>query len=222
MCIGPGKEALTGSAQAALDVDFWVHAAADRQRVTASSEQIAHLTFCLLGRIIVKLMIGIALLAATAQTASAPDLDAVIAAPGNLRIVLENEEVRVLQVDVRPGETESIHEHRWPGVLHIQSAQPAIDISYEWRDGKMVEINRRQLPAGSPPAAIWVPRQGAHAVQNLGTAPFRLLRVELKGQSNAAFNNDLPPAWRLRRLPWRIGMKGRPRLGSDVVDTNGR
>lgn len=127
-----------------------------------------------------KLMMVIALLAATAQTAAAPDLDAVRAAPGNHRIVLENDEVRVLQVDVGPGETEAIHEHRWPSVLHIQSAQPAIDISYAWRDGKMVETNRRRLPAGSPPPAIWVPQQGAHAVQNLGTASFRLLRVELK------------------------------------------
>ncbi len=127
-----------------------------------------------------KLMMIIALVAATAQTATAPDLDAVKAAPGNHRIVLENDEVRVLQVDVDPGEIEAIHEHRWPSVLHIQSAQPAIDISYTWRDGRMVETNRRQLPAGSPPAAIWVPRQGAHAVQNLGAAPFRLLRVELK------------------------------------------
>lgn len=127
-----------------------------------------------------KLMIAISLLATAAQAESAPDLDAVVAAPANHRILLENDEVRVLQVEVAPGETEAVHEHRWPSVLHIQSSQPAIDISYAWRDGKMVETGRRKLPAGAPPAAIWVPRQEAHAVQNLGTAPFRLLRVELK------------------------------------------
>lgn len=127
-----------------------------------------------------KLMIATALLATAAQAESMPDLDAVVAAPANHRVVLENDEVRVLQVEVAPGETEAVHEHRWPSVLHIQSAQPAIDIGYAWRDGKMVETGRRTLPAGAPPAAIWVPRQEAHAVQNLGTAPFRLLRVELK------------------------------------------
>ena len=96
-----------------------------------------------------KLMIVIALLAATAQTAAAPDLDAVRAAPGNHRVVLENDEVRVLPVDVGPGETEAIHEHRWPSVLHIQSAQPAIDISYAWRDGKMVETSNTPFIPGS-------------------------------------------------------------------------
>ena len=127
-----------------------------------------------------KMTIATALLAAVTPAGGTPDLDAVVAAPGNHRIVLENDEVRVLQVEVAPGETEAVHEHRWPSVLHIQSAQPAIDISYKWREGEMVESGRRQLPAGSPPPALWVPRQEAHAVRNLGTAPFRLLRVELK------------------------------------------
>jgi hypothetical protein len=118
--------------------------------------------------------------AAAALLGQSVDLDAVAAAPGNHRVVLENEEVRVLQVEVAPGETEPVHEHRWPSVLHIQSSQPAVDISYVNRGGKMVETGRRNLPGGTPPPAIWIPRQGAHAVQNLGTAPFRLLRVELK------------------------------------------
>lgn len=121
-----------------------------------------------------------ALLVLALNVAAVPNLDAVAAAPGNHKVLLENEHVRVLQVEVRPGETEAVHEHRWPSVLHIQSAQPAIDISYEVKDGQLVEVSRRPLPAGNPPPAIWVPRQGPHAVKNLGTAPFRLLRIELK------------------------------------------
>jgi quercetin dioxygenase-like cupin family protein len=128
----------------------------------------------------VKLTLVILALAVSASGDPQPDLDAVVAAPGNHRVLLENEQVRVLQVEVAPGETEPVHEHRWPSVLHIQSAQPAIDISYAMRDGRMVETGRRDLPAGTPPPALWVPRQEAHAVKNLGSAPFRLLRVELK------------------------------------------
>lgn len=127
-----------------------------------------------------KLTLVILALAVSASGDPQPDLDAVVAAPGNHRVLLENEQVRVLQVEVAPGETEPVHEHRWPSVLHIQSAQPAIDISYAMRDGRMVETGRRDLPAGTPPPALWVPRQEAHAVKNLGSAPFRLLRVELK------------------------------------------
>lgn len=127
-----------------------------------------------------KLILFSLALAATATAGEAQDLDAVAAAPGNHRILLENDRVRVLQVDIAPGQTEPIHEHRWPSVIHIQSAQPAVDVRYALQEGKMVEIGRRNLPAGQPPAAMWIPREGLHAVQNLGTAPYRLLRVELK------------------------------------------
>jgi len=121
------------------------------------------------------------LLALTGAQETAPaDLDAVAAAPGNHKVLMENDRVRVLQVEVAPGETEPVHEHRWPSVIHIQSAQPGVDIRYAVRDGKLVETERFNIPAGSPPPAIWVPREQPHAVQNLGTAPFRLLRVELK------------------------------------------
>ena len=124
-------------------------------------------------------LVWIALAIAT-QAGPVPDLDAVAAAPGNHRVLLENDQVRVLQVDVAPGETEAVHEHRWPSVLHIQSSQPAVDISYAMRDGRLVETGRRNLPGGAPPPALWVPRQEPHAVRNLGTAPFRLIRVEIK------------------------------------------
>lgn len=119
-------------------------------------------------------------LAGTAPAVSLPNLDAVVAAPGNHRVILENDRVRVLQVEVAPGQTEPVHEHRWASVMMIQSAQPAIDIEYEWRNGKLAEIGRHEIPAGTPPAAIYVPPEGPHAVQNLGTAPFRLMRVEMK------------------------------------------
>ncbi|UZK67812.1 hypothetical protein [Sphingomonas sp. M1-B02] len=136
-----------------------------------------------------KIMFITLALAMSVSSSSEPDLDAVVAAPGNHRVLLENEQVRVLQVEVAPGETENVHEHRWPSVLHIQSAQPAIDISYAVSDGTLVETGRTNLPGGAPPPAIWVARQGAHAVKNLGKAPFRLLRVELK---QAVPNRSLP------------------------------
>lgn len=130
-----------------------------------------------------KIVVATLAFAMSASSSPQQDLDAVAAAPKNHTVLLENAQVRVLQVEVAPGETENVHEHRWPSVLHIQSAQPAIDISYAVRDGKLVETSRQNLPGGIPPPAIWVQRQGAHAVKNLGSAPFRLLRVELKGET---------------------------------------
>ena len=126
-----------------------------------------------------KIMLAALALAAATQ-AGAVDLDAVVAAPGNHRILLENDKVRVLQVEVAPGQTEPVHEHRWPSVMIIQSSQPAVDIKYAMRDGKLVETARRNLPGGPPPPALYFPPEAPHAVQNLGTAPFRLIRIELK------------------------------------------
>lgn len=126
------------------------------------------------------LLITISLLVAVQEPAPA-DLDAVAAAPRNHKVLLENDRVRVLQVEVAPGETEAVHEHRWSSVIHIQSWQPGIDIQYEVRGGKLVETGQFALPAGAPPPAIWVPREQPHSVKNMGSQPFRLLRVELKG-----------------------------------------
>ncbi len=123
---------------------------------------------------------SVAALALLAAADVPPDLDAVAAAPRNHKVLLENDEVRVLQVEVAPGETEAIHEHRWLSVIHIQQPQPGIDVRYAVKDGRLVEVERGRIPDGPAPPAIWVPSEPPHAVTNLGKAPFRLYRVELK------------------------------------------
>ncbi|MFL0354687.1 hypothetical protein [Xanthomarina sp. GH4-25] len=50
------------------------------------------------------------------------ELDAVISAPNNHKILLENDQVRVLEVTLAPGEIEALHHHQWPSVLYIQEA----------------------------------------------------------------------------------------------------
>jgi hypothetical protein len=46
-------------------------------------------------------------------------LDAVVAASGSHRVVLENETTRVLEVTIAPGEREPEHTHRWPSVMVV-------------------------------------------------------------------------------------------------------
>ena len=48
-------------------------------------------------------------------------MDAVAAAPGNHRVLLENDRVRVLEVTVNPGEREPLHAHCLPGVEYAMS-----------------------------------------------------------------------------------------------------
>ncbi len=104
--------------------------------------------------------------------------DAVAAAPKNHKILLENENVRVLEVTVLPGETEPVHSHRWPSVLYIQAAGDFID-----RDGQgKIIFDSRQLPTSLTfPMTMWKEPEAPHSIENLSKAiAIRLIRVEIK------------------------------------------
>lgn len=127
----------------------------------------------------------LAIVAQAALAAPPPDLDAVAAAPRHHRVLLENDEVRVLAVEVGPGETEPVHEHRWPSVMLIRQPQPLEDILYRPQGGKLVEVGRRTIPAGPSPPALYGGPEAPHAIHNLGKGPFRATRIELKRPANA-------------------------------------
>jgi hypothetical protein len=55
----------------------------------------------------------------------------VIAAPKDHKILLENENVRVLEVTVLPGEIEPVHHHRWLGVKELSLPELRIEIELE-------------------------------------------------------------------------------------------
>lgn len=106
------------------------------------------------------------------------ELDAVIAAPENHKILLENDHVRVLEVTLGPGELEPLHHHRWSSALHITEAGHFID-----RDGAgNVILDTRQMDDPLPlPLTMWKEAEAPHSVENLSsTETIRLIRVELK------------------------------------------
>ena len=107
-----------------------------------------------------------------------PDkLDAVIAAPGNHKIILENDRIRVLSVTVAPGENEPLHMHRMPSVLYIIAEDDIQDFD---ADGKLLYDTRSQASPPKTPYAEWMPPQAPHRVVNRSKNPLRLIRVELK------------------------------------------
>jgi len=106
-----------------------------------------------------------------------PDsLDAVIAAPENHRILLENDRVRVLDVTIKPHEKEPLHGHRWPSVLRITQAGDFRDLDSQGN----VLFDSRTAPAIQYPVTQWQEPQAPHAVENLSDKPVHLIRVELK------------------------------------------
>lgn len=107
-----------------------------------------------------------------------PALDAIIAAPKNHNVLLENEKVRVLEVTLAPGEMENLHHHKCPSVLYIQEAGDFTDSD---ADGNII-FDSRTLPGPLElPLTMYKNPEAPHTVTNLSkTKTIRLIRVEMK------------------------------------------
>jgi hypothetical protein len=107
-----------------------------------------------------------------------PDsLDALIAAPDHHRLILENNQVRVLEVRIPPGQFVPVHTHRWASVIFTVNAD---DFIRRDADGKLL-LDTQATPLPTPrPAAEWLPPLPPHSVENVGKNEIRLFSVELK------------------------------------------
>ena len=105
-------------------------------------------------------------------------LDAVAAAPGNHKVLFENEQVRVLDVVVPVGTREPVHAHCWPSVLYVMSRGKLREYDAA---GRVVREEKEAPKASALPFVTWLPAGGPHAMENLDAQPIHLVRVELKG-----------------------------------------
>lgn len=109
------------------------------------------------------------------------ELDAVRAAPNNHKILLENDQVRVLEVYLAPEEKEPLHHHKWPSVLYIQEAGDFVD--YDSNNKVIFDTQKLPEPLSFPLTMAKEP-EAPHSVVNLSkTKPIRLIRVEMKPES---------------------------------------
>jgi len=106
-----------------------------------------------------------------------PELDAVAAAPESHRVLLENDQVRVLEVVIRAGEKEPAHTHPWPSVMISDSAAR---LRYYNAEDKLVFEHPEDRKPPSELGADWMKPEGLHAVECIDEVPFRAIRVELK------------------------------------------
>lgn len=95
--------------------------------------------------------------------------DMVKVAPKSCKVLLDNDRVRVLRVVTKPGEKLEMHSHPANMVYAISSGKA----KFTSTDGKSEE---RELKAGQ---AIWSDAV-THSSENVGTAPTRVLVIELK------------------------------------------
>ena len=107
-----------------------------------------------------------------------PDsLDSVNAAPGNHRLVFEDDRIRLLEVTILPGETEPLHGHKYPSVFAFDSVQPRLHDHTP--EGKPVEIDRGLL-GNEFPACLAMGPQEPHAAQNTDSYTQHFYRLEFK------------------------------------------
>jgi mannose-6-phosphate isomerase-like protein (cupin superfamily) len=115
---------------------------------------------------------------AETATWSYPDsLDALAAAPGFHRLLLENDDVRVLETRIGPGETVPVHTHRWPSILYV------LETAHFVRRDDRGSVLGDTRAAGTLPeqgVVVWIAAMPPHTVENTGDSVIRLLNVELK------------------------------------------
>ena len=113
------------------------------------------------------------------QTAPAvsENLDAVIAAPEQHKVIFENERLRIVEFKVKPGEYVPVHTHRWASINYVLKLGDFLsydadgNLKLDSRTGK-TDIKQGtifELPPFPPP----------HAVQNIG-GELHAISVELK------------------------------------------
>ncbi|MBI3833283.1 MAG: hypothetical protein HY287_03020 [Planctomycetes bacterium] len=105
------------------------------------------------------------------------ELDALVAAPKQHRLLLENAAVRVLDMQIATGECTPVHTHQWPAVHYVLSWSAFVRRHTE---GNIVVDSRVSGSGQCPPAAFWGEPLGPHSLEIVGPAVLHVMSVELK------------------------------------------
>ena len=105
-------------------------------------------------------------------------LDAMTAAPEYHRVLLENDQVRVLDTSIGPGQSTPVHTHASPGIYYVLSWSDFI--RYD-ADGNVILDSRTLAAKPNTGAALWAAPLGPHSARNVGTEDLHVIAVELKG-----------------------------------------
>lgn len=105
------------------------------------------------------------------------NLDALVAAPRQHRLLLENERVRVLDTRIEPGETTPIHAHRWPAVHYVLSWSAFVRRD---PDGNVLVDTRVTSGDAHLRSALWGEPLTPHSLENVGPLPLHIVSVEIK------------------------------------------
>jgi hypothetical protein len=103
-------------------------------------------------------------------------MDALVAAPASHRVIMENSQVRVLDVVIEPGNREPEHTHEAASVMIVD--EPARIRYYEGDALRFESPERLESPVGV--RVRWMEPEGPHSVENIDECRYHAIRVELK------------------------------------------
>jgi len=111
-----------------------------------------------------------------------PDsLDALIAAPLHHTLLFENPRVRVLDTHIAPGQTVSVHTHRWPSILYVLGWS---DFTRRDDAGRVLVDSRKVESSSEPPTVLWSAPLPPHSLENVGPSEIHIISVELKEEGH--------------------------------------
>lgn len=115
--------------------------------------------------------------------------DAVTAAPYSHHVLMEDNHVRVLEIVLPPLANEPIHIHALPSVITGDTGggegAKFIYTSYKMVNGKFEVVESNEVTPDPGYRTVYSAPEGPHSISNIGTAPVRYLRIEIKPESCA-------------------------------------
>jgi hypothetical protein len=122
-------------------------------------------------------------------------LDAAAASPNQYKVLYDDIAVRLIEVNLLPGQKEARHADRWPAVLIFDTAPGKIRRQTDGAKPIEIDAAKEKSLDGPLPVFVRVPPAAPHADENVGTTAEHYYRVEFKKLKFDLY--DLPggPYW---------------------------
>jgi hypothetical protein len=110
------------------------------------------------------------------QRVTTDELDGVVAAPGNHKVLFENDEVRVIETHIAAGEITPLHTHLAPTLQYVLSGSHFVR-----RDERgETMLDTRATPDYVLPKVQWSAGTPRHTIENTAEDDLVVISVELK------------------------------------------
>ena len=129
------------------------------------------------GRLRTFLAVSVVLIFDSGHAEELKTFEPIIAAGEYHSVVLENDRVRVLQVEIMPGETVPFHQHGMPSIF--VTLEPA-SLLFRDMSGKAIRVVERSSFSELPHVEWRETPPAPRSVENVDTVSMRALRIELK------------------------------------------